>query len=278
MKRILNIAAAVLLAAAVLMSCDPGPAGLFAMLERETPKNKGTAAFNANTAAFVTRLGAHYYAGVGSTILRRLAAGGAWETIPDSGAPTGSIITAGVSDGTNLYVSYSPAAGSIRYTSDGTNWNDYVVSGLPAGEPVQNLLYMEGDNRLLAATQHSTGTSSSDYTTYYTLASDNGAGVFTAEATATDQVCGYPSSIAWDGTNYWISAGNTVFKGTGPGTFDADDTNVTTAGFSSTNPVLGVWYDSANSAVLAAATGKLWKLNTGGAYIASGTFGSAARR
>gem|GEM_PF-6530025 len=45
--------------------------------------------------------------------------------------------------------------------------------------------------------------------------------------------------------------------------------------------MLSLFYDNditSNDAVLAAATGKLWKLNTGGVYVASGTFGSSERR
>lgn len=291
MKRILNMAAAVLLAAAVLVSCDPGPAGLFALLEQEEPLDKGTATFNANTAAFVTRLDTYYYAGVGSTLLRRLTTGGEWETVTDAGAPAGSIITAGVSDGTSfLYVSYSPSdaldeSKRIRRTADGAAWSDYALSGIPVLDgpladqsvQVQNLLLANG--QLFAVAQYSTGTSSTDYETFFSIYSDGGAGNFSP--VLEDLECGLPSSIAYDtaGSDYWIVAGNTVLTNAS-GSWAEDSANVTAAGFSSTNPVLGVFFDDTpgTDTIIAAATGTLWRLNTGGAYVASGTFGSSTRR
>ena len=291
MKRFLNISAAVLLAAAVLVSCEPGPSGLFALLEQEKPLNKGTPALNANTAAFVTRLDTYYYAGVGSTLLRRLTTGGEWETVTDAGAPADSIITAGVSDGTNfLYVSYSPSEAAdatkrIRRTADGAAWSDYASSGIPVLDgpladksvQVQNLLLANG--QLFAVAQYSTGTSSADYETFFSIYSDGVAGNFSP--VLEDLECGLPSSIAYDtvGSDYWIVAGNNVLTDAS-GSWAADSANATAAGFSSTNPVLGVFFDDTlgTKAIIAAATGKVWKLNTGGAYVASGTFGSAERR
>ena len=97
----------------ILVSCELGPQGLFAGLEREEPLNKGTTVFNENTAQFVLRFGADYYAAVGKTLLTRPAAGGTWETVTVPGAPSGSVISSGVRDGTNLYISYAPAADTV---------------------------------------------------------------------------------------------------------------------------------------------------------------------
>ena len=130
MKRMLSITAAVLLATAALVSCDPGPAGLFALLELEKPLDKGTAAFNANTAAFVVRVNGatdYYYAAVGATLLRRPVAGTTWETVTVPGAPAGSIISSGVSDRNETCTFPTPPeADTHSGNSDGTGVDDYV--------------------------------------------------------------------------------------------------------------------------------------------------------
>ncbi len=276
MKRFLNIAAAVLLAAAVLVSCEPGPAGLFALLEEEEPLNKGTPALNANTAVFVTRVdGAtdYYYAAVGATLLRRDVAGTTWETVSVPGAPAGSIISSGVSFGTDLYISYAPAADTI-FHFDGTTW-DATYDNLSTGDPVQTLL-MASDGQMFAVTEYSTESTPGVKRNFYTIHVDAGSGDFTSTpASIVDEECGLPSSITLEGGNYWIAARNSVFRGAAA-SLVSDSTNVTNAGFSAANPVLGVWYDTVNSGVIAAATGKVWRLTAGG-YTPSGDFGSSAQ-
>ncbi|HOX12206.1 MAG TPA: hypothetical protein PLB56_04810 [Spirochaetales bacterium] len=270
MKRILNIAAAVLLAAAVLVSCEPGPAGLFALLEEEEPLDKGTAAFNANTAAFVTRVNGapdYYYAAVGATLLRRDVAGTTWETVSVPGAPAGSIISSGVSFGTDLYISYAPAADTI-FHFDGTTW-DATYDNLSTGDPVQSLL-MASNGQMFAVTQASTGTSSSDYSTEYSIFYDTAGTFASSGAAVTDVASGRPNSVATDGSDYWIVAGNKVF--TGVENSLAED--AIPADISATKPAFGAFYDGVR--VLISGTGYLF--NASAAYAKSGTFGSAERR
>lgn len=270
MKRILNIAAAVLLAAAVLVSCEPGPQGLFAGLEREEPLDKGTAAFNANTAAFVTRVdGAtdYYYAAVGATLLRRPVAGTTWETVTVPGAPAGSMISSGVSFGANLYISYAPAADAI-FHFDGTTW-DSTYDNLATGDPVQSLL-MASDGQLFAVTQSSTGTSASDYSTEYSIFYDT-AGTFTSSGAAVTNVAsGLPNSVATNAVTYWIVAGNKVFMGAENALVE----DAIPADISATKPAFGAFHDGTR--VLISGTGYLF--NASDAYAKSGTFGSAERR
>ncbi|HRY80733.1 MAG TPA: hypothetical protein P5313_09980 [Spirochaetia bacterium] len=270
MKRILNIAAAILLAAAVLVSCEPGPAGLFALLEEEEPLDKGTAAFNANTAAFVTRVNGapdYYYAAVGATLLRRDVAGTTWETVSVPGAPAGSIISSGVSFGTDLYISYAPAADTI-FHFDGTTW-DATYDNLSTGDPVQSLL-MASNGQMFAVTQASTGTSSSDYSTEYSIFYDTAGTFASSGAAVTDVASGRPNSVATDGSDYWIVAGNKVF--TGVENSLAED--AIPADISATKPAFGAFYDGVR--VLISGTGYLF--NASAAYAKSGTFGSAERR
>ncbi len=270
MKRMLNIAAAVLLAAVVLVSCEPGPSGLFALLEQEEPLDKGTAAFNANTAAFVVRVNGatnYYYAAVGATLLRRPVAGTTWEAVTIPGAPAGSVISSGVSFGTNLYLSYAPAADAI-FHFDGTTW-DAAYDNLATGYPVQSLL-MASDGQMFAVTQTSTGTSASDYSTEYSIYYDT-AGSFTSSGAAVTNVAsGQPNSVVTSAGTYWIVAGNKVF--TGAENSLAED--AIPADISATKPAFGAFHDGAR--VLVSGTGYLF--NASAAYAKSGTFGSAERR
>lgn len=270
MKRFLNIAAAVLLAAAVLVSCEPGPSGLFALLEEEEPLDKGTAAFNANTAVFVTRVNGatdSYYAAVGATLLRRDVAGMTWETVSVPGAPAGSIISSGVSFGTDLYISYAPAADTI-FHFDGTTW-DATYDNLSTGDPVQSLL-MASDGQMFAVTQASTGTSASDYSTEYSIFYDTAGTFASSGAAVTDVESGRPNSVAGNAGTYWIVAGNKVFTGAENSLVE----DAIPADISVTKPAFGAFYDEAR--VLISGTGYLF--NASDAYAKSGIFGSAERR
>ncbi len=269
MKRILNIAASVLLVALVLVSCDPGTMGLFEMLEQEKPINKGTPALNANTAQFVLRFGADYYAAVGKTLLTRPASGGVWTTV--STAPSGYDITSGVVAGGSMYILCALSPGRVYASNDGSTWTpfgDYSALTQDPDETPKGLL--AANNQLFLVSQWSTvDPDTTHYAIYY-----NNAGTFTPTP-ITNAISSLPSSIAWDGTNYWISAGNTVFRGADPWSLMNDSANVAGA-FTAANPVLSVWYDSVNIGVIAAATGKVWRLTTGG-YTPSGPFGSSAQ-
>ena len=260
--------AAVLLTAVVLVSCEPGPAGLFALLEEEEPLDKGTAAFNANTAAFVTRAGTYYYAAVGATLLRRPVAGGAWVGVTVTGAPAGSMISSGVTDGTILYISYAPAADAI-FSFDGTTW-DSTYDDLSTGNPVQSLLMADND-QLFAITQTSSGTSSSDYSTEYSIYYETvlGAGTF-LPAGVTSVACGIPGAIARNGANYWIVAGNKVFTGAREALVE----DAIPADISANKPAFGAWFDGVR--VIVSGTGYLF--NASAAYAKSATFGSSERR
>jgi len=279
MKRILRSLCCVLLAAAVFVSCDPGPAGIFSLLENEEPLNKGTTILNDKTASFVLRFNDYYYTAIGATLLRRPVAGGSWASVTVTGAPVAPdgeiyVISSAVTDSTetNLYVSYSPVAATIL-VYDGAAWTNYGSGSLPA-EPVQSLL-MASDNQLFAATQSSTGTSSSSYTTYYSIWDDDGSGNFTVEPNINGSTIasGCPASIAWDGSNYWITAGNKIFTGIAPGTLD-EAGGVPTDYINSTEPVFSVYYDGVR--VIAAGTGYLFNLSD--SYARSSVFGSSARR
>lgn len=269
MKRILNIAAAVLLAAAVLSSCDPGTMGLFEMLEQEKPLNKGTPALNANTAQFVVRFGTNYYAAVGRTLLTRPAAGGVWTTV--STAPSGYEITSGVVAGGTMYILAALSPGRVYSSNDGSNWTPFGDYSALVQDPDEIPVgLMSANNQLFLASRWSTeDPDTTHYAVYY-----NDAGTFDPSP-ITNAICGLPSSIAWDGTNYWITAGNAIFRGTTPGLLINDSVNVAGA-FTASNPVLSVWYDSVNGGVIAAATGKVWRLTVGG-YTPSGSFGSSAQ-
>jgi hypothetical protein len=280
MKRILKSLCMILLAASILVSCDSGIGGIFSLLEEEKAVSTGTAILNSNTVTFVLRFNDYYYAAVGSTLVRRpVVAGSSWEKVTVTGAPTapeGEIyaITSGVTDGTNLYISYGPVNSTILYLNTSDVWNSYATASSTAGlpnEPVQSLLYANGT--LFAATQCSgpgktTGTKMTYYKIYYkatpstignfsmsTLSSiDSGATYDGSYGVAS----GCPCSIAWDGTNYWIAAGSTVFTGTSASSLAATDPS---SYISSDDPMLYVYYNGTN--VLGAGAQYLYQLATG---------------
>jgi hypothetical protein len=279
MKRIAKTLCLMLLAASTLVSCDPGPAGIFSLLEDEEPLNEGTDILNDNTTAFVLAFNGYYYAAVGSNLLRRPGRRLLGGRDRDRGAVPGKART------TSYRRAWRPLpslrlllARRVDHPSDGQSdaWESYATASSPRSlpdEPVQSLLYANS-TLFVATSPDSTGSSSSTYTSYYSIYYDNG-GAF-ASAGVADVACGLPSSIAHDGANYWIPAGNTIFTGTAANGLAADTTNVAATTIDSEYPVFSVCYD-ASVGVLASACGKLYQLATGG-YTASGTFGSAARR
>lgn len=184
-------------------------------------------------------------------------------------------VTAGVTDNTNtdLYISYGPSVSSpqkrIRKTTDGINWLDFALGTLPVDEPVQNLLFANGV--LFAVTQPPS--LPDPKTSYYSLYYDDGDdGTFTAT-----QVIGeasvFPESIAFDGSTYWLSARNTVIKGTSgsEGAIDIDPAVTSDIGIS--KPVSDVIFDGIRA--IAAGTGYLFDLSN--SYQKSAEFGSTNR-
>lgn len=271
MKRTVQTIVLALLAAIVFISCDPGPAGIFSLLELEEPLDKGTTVFNENTAQFVLRFGTDYYAAVGSTLLTRPAAGGTWTTV--AGAPSGYNITSGVVAG-DMYILSALSPDRVYTSNDGITWTAYGnYSLVDPGETAAYLL--AADNQLFLVTKWYSGTSTSDYATHYAIYWDN-AGTFTPTL-VTDEECGLPASIAYNNIEgrYWITAGNTIFTGTTPAGIDSY--GFVPTGVTTTNPVFSVVYDSGNNMVIASATGYLYSL-TAGAATASDEFGSSDRR
>lgn len=212
--------AASAMAQAALVSCTD-TLGIFASVASETDNSaEKTAAIEYSSPAYVVRLGTTYYAGIGR-IWEKAAADTQWSyasvsgisgledgSLPFSGSA--AVVESGGNDTLFAAISDSVtgAALGVWATTDGSSWTRTDSAFPPSGESLVRLMAANGT--LFAATTNTR--SSTDDTAVYSIYYLSGS-TFTPTNVADDESLGVPSGAAWDGSAYWISAGDVLLRG-----------------------------------------------------------------
>jgi hypothetical protein len=227
----LSIVATVAIAALLAASCEEGPAGIFSRVSAERSTTAGmTDDIQYSTPSFVVRLGETYYAGIGSFWMKGATAT-AWSPVgADALAPIR--VAAGLEADASLFAGSGAVAGGTMYvlfseastganigvwaTTDGAAWHK-VSDGLPASGGVQRLLVANGELFAAVATSRLTIDEAPAYSLYRL---SGAAFVATGFLDESDAALRLPASAAWDGSNYWFTAGARLVRGAAPATLD----------------------------------------------------------
>ena len=197
-----------------LSACKAGPVGIFASIAQETDINKSrTAAFDDTSPDFVGMLGANYYTIINGTIWTREVSGGAWgklATMP-TGVSNGTASSAAtIGGGTpTLYVTFGQIGDSAQKVWATTNGSVWVTIDATFSDNGQIDSLLSTNNELFAVTRVDT-TVASVTTTSYSVYHLSGGFFVSANVTGTS---GRPTSMAYDGTDYWLTAGHSVYSG-----------------------------------------------------------------
>ncbi len=263
--------AALAISAMALISCAEGPTGIFASVAAETPVNKTmTPAIEYASPTFVARLGTTWYSGMG--VLWQKAAGATQWTkasvsLPGSSASasdtlfadSGAVVT-GAPD--KLYVAFSDVTTRTSlgvWAYDGTSWTA-VDAAFPVATEYLRSIMVANDHLFAVTANVRTDTSvAQTYSIYYlngAAFTSSGIGV-TANATI-----GAPTSVAWDGTNYIFTAGDSLVSGTSASTLAVLST---TAG----NAYSGVCSDGSGGIIVSSRNGYLYRSTDSGATLSA---------
>ncbi|HUW70659.1 MAG TPA: hypothetical protein VMX33_10520 [bacterium] len=213
--------AALVLAAMALSSCAEGPTGIFASVAAETPVNKNmTPAIEYASPTFVARLGTTWYSGMG--VLWQKADGATQWTKASVSLPgisasdtlfadSGAVVS-GTPD--TLYVAFrdvtlanSPSLG-VYSTADGTTWTQVEATFPVATEYLRSIMVANGQLFAVTTNVRADSATAAAYSIYYL------SGTFQSAGIVADTTIGVPTSVAWDGTNYIFTAGDSLITGT----------------------------------------------------------------
>ncbi|MGD9939023.1 MAG: hypothetical protein AB7T74_04395 [Clostridia bacterium] len=241
------------------VGCTEGPVGIFASIAQEKDINANrTAAFDGTSPDFVGILDTNYYTIINGTIWTRPVAGGKWiEVAPPTGIAQGEASSAAIA-GTHLYVVFGKIGDSnqkVWAKETSTAWDDTLATFIP---PVRIDSLLSANDQLFAITRADTG---SPIVTEYTLHYLNGT-AFTAIPVA--GISGRPSSVAHDGTDYWITAGEAIYRGA-EASFAVGVNDLPSDTFA------GVTVDGI-TVIFSSTSGKLYTYNSGGAWPVSSVF------
>lgn len=261
--------AALAIAALALVSCAEGPTGIFASVAAETPVNKTmTPAIEYASPTFVARLGTTWYSGMG--VLWQKAAGATQWTkasVSLAGvaasdtlfADSGAVVT-GAPD--KLYVAFSDVTTRTSlgvWAYDGTSWTA-VDAAFPVATEYLRSIMVANDHLFAVTANVRTDTSvAQTYSIYYlngAAFTSSGIGV-TANATI-----GAPTSVAWDGTNYIFTAGDSLVSGT---TENSLAVLSTTAG----SAYAGVCSDGLGDIIISTRNGYLYRSTDSGVTLSA---------
>ncbi|MBN1243218.1 MAG: hypothetical protein JXA15_11000 [Spirochaetales bacterium] len=202
-----------LLSAVILGACTAGPLGIFESLSLETPVDNGTEAFSGLTPNFVVRLGADYYAGVG-TLWKRPVGGGAWNPVP--GTPDGMLATSAATDGSALFVLFTDGDSSVVKEWDGSAWApDLATTGIGTMKP--DALHYADTTLFL-----SVGATDTEADPDVTSANIHSGLGFATAAFATAPTGGIVKALVHDSLTYYSAHADDVYSG------DADAGGLTT--------------------------------------------------
>ncbi len=211
--------AAILVTSTILFSCD-STLGIFASVAAETANSTNlTKALETSSPGFVVHLGSNYYAGIGKL----------WSK-PDNGTQWSLHTVTGVSSSqplagsavviadTTMYVTFADSttrAGlGVWSTTDGSTWTRATLTGPaefpPLGENLVNIIAANDTVFAVTIDDRTLTTDPAKYSIYYT----NGAIFSSSGVNVTDNTSiSVPTSVAFDGTNYWMTAGDVVLTG-----------------------------------------------------------------
>lgn len=255
------------------LSCAEGPVGIFQSVAGETPVNANmTKAFETASPSWVAQVDfdgaganpAYYYAGIG--VLWRRAAGGAWAQVSLPSNVNGGKSTfaaSGAVAGTTLYCIFVDTASKtslgVWQTTDGSAWTETDSTFPDAATEGSLIRLLAANGQLFAITRESTttdGVVDETHSVFYL------SGTFAATSTS-DADIGAPSSVAYDGSNYWMTAGTTMLSGSASGI-------TAVAGPSTTEILSGIIDIGGGDFVVASRSGKLWLYN--GSWTATSVF------
>lgn len=206
--------------ALALSACAEGPVGIFASVAAETDINKhATKEFRGTSPSFVAKLDVsgtdYYYAGIGG-LYRRTTGATSWDKVDTSAAGSSKYVaTSGVvNSGTDtLYVTFAdPDTKNVIgvFSFNGTTWARVDGSFPVTGEKLRHVLL--ANNQLFAVTAVETLEDDVVTKTEHKVYRLNGA-AFAVSTGAGPLEIGLPNAIAYDGTDYWFSAGTSTLDG-----------------------------------------------------------------
>jgi hypothetical protein len=202
-------------------SCDD-TLGIFASVAAETANSTNlTKALEESSPSFVVRLGTTNYAGIGK-LWSKADGATQWALHTVSGVSSsqpfvGSGVVANVV-GLKLFVAFADSSSGaglgVWSTDDGTSWTRADATFPPTGEKLRQILAT--NNTLFAVTSNDrtevpTAADPELFSIYYL----SGVSFIPAGGIpVTDSsTIGIPTSVASDGTNFWMTAGDTVLTG-----------------------------------------------------------------
>ncbi len=255
--------AAIAVAAFALSSCTEGPAGIFASIASETPTNENmTKAIKDSSQSFVVRLGSTYYAGIG-TLWKKADGATQWTPADTSGVSSSTVFAGSAAViGTDMYVAFFDSDTGdglgVWSTTNGTVWAPVDPAFPAAGRDLSSILAANGN---LFAVTANTRTLTTDIANY----SFHHLNVATFEDTniiASTSV-GVPTSVAFGGGTFWLTAGDVILSGTA--------TNLSPT----TEPPTGAAYSGVcaygTDVIISNRNGYLYYYN-GGTWITAGPF------
>ncbi|GAB1433489.1 hypothetical protein MASR2M29_21150 [Spirochaetota bacterium] len=238
--------------ALLFISCEEGPSGIFYRVAHEKPLYQNqTKGLIGSIPAFVARLESTNYLGSGQ-LWSKADGSNTWtvsSSLPESVQGKSYFALSGVTVDSELYILFKDtnALDLGVFSFDESEWSSIAI---PTGQSAQKLL--SANNQLFLATTNNNACS------LFYLNSSN---VFVS-AGATVQgstVIGLPNSVAWDGANYWFTAGKSLLSGS--------ITNITSVTSPST-AILGGIAAQGTSLVLSDKSGKLYASTDGTSWTA----------
>ncbi|MBN2874033.1 MAG: hypothetical protein JXM71_02970, partial [Spirochaetales bacterium] len=200
--------------ALIVGSCEEGPAGIFSSVSQETATNLTmTDALEYTSPSFVARLGTTWYAGIG-TLWSKAESATTWTSLSVTGingvsADSYPFASSGATIGSTLYVAFSDSATGndlgVWQTTDGSTWSK--TPGLPTDRYLRTLLSANGELFAVSANVRSSAEDAANYQVHRLVTGSFGADI--AGGTLTT----LPTSVAYDGTNYWFTAGTAIYTG-----------------------------------------------------------------
>jgi hypothetical protein len=271
------------LVALLASACKPGPVGIFASIAAEKDINANrTTAFDGSSPSFVGQIGsggsAAYFAIIGDgSLWTRSVSSTDWVEATLTGLPaeaaarkarSAAVVKDALSN-SELYVAFGDSARGIWESSGGASWSS-VDAAFSVDKTIDSLL-AAGDSgagdQLFVVTRadvENDGVITTSYTVWYL-----NSGSFAA--TGVSGIAGRPTAMAFDGSGYWLIAGQQVFRG--PATTMAVVSGTPTETFG------GIVRESDSAANMIAATtsGKLYRHDGAAWSVASAVFSKSDR-